>query len=240
MRQYRFYRNFIEADDLKKIEITVKETDILFLLDRSISRDFLKEKIIKYRDDIESYIKTNGEFFTTLEPLDVSEDAPPIVKEMADVAKKTGIGPMAGVAGAISDFLGRDLLGLCSEVIIENGGDIFLKSEKARYIRIYTGEFNPYKRLNLEVKSEGKLLGVCTSSGKIGHSLSFGNADLVTVISDRAVLADSVATQTANLVKTKTDIEKAVDFAKNILGVKGVVIIFDDVLASFGEIQFVT
>jgi len=239
MGQYRFYRNFIEADDLKKIEITVKETDILLLLDKEIEKDFLRERIIKYREDISEYIKRDRRFLVSLEPLEVEDSAPEIVKEMSLAGKLAGTGPMAGVAGAISDFLGRDLLNLCSEVIIENGGDIFLKSEKARYIRIYTGEFNPHKRLNLEVKSEGKPLGVCTSSGKIGHSLSFGNADSVTIISDRAVLADSIATQTANLIKTKADIKKAVDFAKNILGTRGAVIAFDNILASFGEIQFI-
>jgi hypothetical protein len=41
------------------------------------------------------------------------------------------------------------------------------------------------------------------------------------------------------LVKKKDDIKRAIGFAKNIRGVKGAVIIIDDVMASFGEIQFV-
>jgi ApbE superfamily uncharacterized protein (UPF0280 family) len=237
--QERFYRSFIQVEDLKKIEITVEQTDILFLLDKEISKDFLRERIIKYRKDIQGYIKRDKRFLASLEPLDILDDAPEIVKEMSKAARLAGVGPMAAVAGGICDFLGRDLLNLCSEVIIENGGDIFLRSERPRVIGIYAGNSSFSGKVGIKIESEGNPVGICTSSGRIGHSLSFGNADSVTIISDRATLADSVATQTANLVKKKDDIKKAIGFAKNVRGVKGAVIIIDDVMASFGEIQFV-
>lgn len=237
--QERFYRSLIQAEDLKKIEVTVKETDILFLLDKEIEKDFLRERIIKYRKDIQDYLKKDKRFLVSLEPLEISDDAPEIVKEMGFASRLAGTGPMAAISGAIADFLGKDLSNLCSEVIVENGGDIFLKSGRSRVIGIYPGNNIFSGKVKIKIESKDIPLGICTSSGRVGHSLSFGNADSVTIFSDRAVLSDALATRIANLVKKKNDIKKAINFAKNIRGVKGAVIIVDDLLASFGEIQFV-
>lgn len=237
--QRRFYRDWVVQRDLYLTHIMEKETDLQILTDKPLEKDFVKEKIRLYRWDIENYINKDSRFLTALKPMEVELTAPAIVKEMSNSAKRANVGPMAAVAGAVAEFLGRDLLKKgYKDVIIENGGDIFLKIRKSRHIGIYAGNSRLWNKLALTIKAKDTPLGVCTSSGTIGHSLSFGRADSVVIISRDTVLADSVATATANRVNSKADLGKAMDFARSIKGICGVIIIFKENLVSWGKIQF--
>lgn len=239
--QRRFYRDWVSNKDLYLARIMVKETDLQILVDKPIDKDFLEEKVNAYHRHIEDYISRDKRFLTTLKPIEVEFNAPPIVKEMAKAAKRANVGPMASVAGAIAEFLGKDLLKKgYKEVIIENGGDIFLKTRKIRTIAIYTGRPKLWRQLVLKIKPQDTPLGVCTSSGTIGHSLSFGCADSVVILSKDASLADAVATATGNLIQSENELKKALDFAKSIRGILGVVIIIKNHLVSWGKVEFAT
>jgi ApbE superfamily uncharacterized protein (UPF0280 family) len=237
--QRRFYRDWVNAKDLHLARIVDKETDLQILTDRPIDKDFVKARLRLYRFAIENYIAKDRRFLTALKPLKVELNAPVIVKEMSRCADKANVGPMAGVAGAIAGFLGRDLLREgYKDVIIENGGDIFLKTVKRRLIGIYSGRSKLWNRLSLKIKPSDTPLGICTSSGRIGHSLSFGLADSVIILSKNACLADAVATAAGNLVKSRQDLKMALNFARAIRGVIGVVIIIKDNLISWGQTEF--
>lgn len=176
--QRRFYRDWVKNKDLHLAHIVTKETDLEILTDKPIDKKFIAEKIHLYRWQIENYISRDPRFLTSLKPIPIELDASFIVKEMAQAAKKANVGPLATVAGAIAEFIGRDLLKSgYRDVIIENGGDIFLKTRKARAIGIYAGKSRLWNNLSLKIKPENMPIGICTSSGKIGHSLSFGCAD---------------------------------------------------------------
>jgi len=235
----RTYRRWVKSDDLITFEVTEGETDLLILAAEDL-RMKSREAVLFYRRDIEDYIKAAPDFFTSLGPVEAKRDAPRIVKAMIDASKKAGVGPMAAVAGAMAEFVGRELLKFSDEVIIENGGDIFMKTLKARRLGVYAGDKSPFTgRLALEIEPDGKGLGICTSSGTVSHSLSFGNADAALIISDNASLADAMATATGNVVKRAEDIEKGISFAKSVSGVRGVLIIVGDKLGSWGEIRLV-
>ena len=124
------------------------------------------------------------------------------------------------------------------DVIIENGGDIFLKTRKTRTIGIYAGKSKLWNTLKLKVSPKDTPIGVCTSSGTVGHSLSFGCADSVIILSKNTALADAVATAVGNMVHTKKDLQKAVDFARVIKGIVGVVIILKNNMISWGKVEF--
>jgi ApbE superfamily uncharacterized protein (UPF0280 family) len=235
--QKRFYRDWVKSKDLHLAQIIERETDLQILTDKPLDKDYVKERIRLYRWDIENYIDKDRRFLTALKPLAVELNAPKIIKEMAKQSKKANVGPMATVAGTVAQFLGKDLLKKgYQDVIIENGGDIFLKTRKIRKIGLYSGRSKLWNRLSLKIKPKDTPLGICTSSGTIGHSLSFGAADSVLVLSKNAALADAVATACGNRVKSKQDLQGAVDFAKSIKGVLGIVIIIKNHLVSWGEI----
>jgi ApbE superfamily uncharacterized protein (UPF0280 family) len=239
--QRRFYRDWAKSEDLYFTHIIERETDLEILTNKPLDRDFIKERVHLYRGDIENYINKDRRFLTTLKPLEVEINAPLIVKEMAISAKRANVGPMSSVAGAIAGFLGRDLLSKgYKEVIIENGGDIFLRTTKMRIIGIYAGRSKLWNKLGLKIRPQDTPLGICTSSGTIGHSLSFGCADSVVILAKTAALADAVATATCNRASSKESLSGALNFARAIKGVCGVIIILKNNLISWGKIKFVS
>ncbi len=237
--QRRFYRDWAGSKDLKFTHIIAKETDLEIFTNRAVDKEQICEQIRLYRWDIENYINKDPRFLTTLRPISVEINAPRIIQEMACVAKKADVGPMASVAGAIAEFLGKGLLKQgYKDVIVENGGDIFLKTSKRRSVGLYAGRSKLWNKLRLNIKPKDTPLGICTSSATIGHSLSFGCADSVVVLSRSTVLADAVATATCNKIKSKEDLKPALDYAKSVPGVAGVIIIVKNNLISWGKVEF--
>jgi ApbE superfamily uncharacterized protein (UPF0280 family) len=236
MYQPRTYRHWVRGKDLVAFNVTVKETDLYIRASKNLKSKALRI-VTKYREALEGYIGRHPSFLTALEPLPVGDDAPRIVKLMADSAAKAGVGPMASVAGAIAELVGNELLDFSPEVIIENGGDIFLKSLRNRTVSIYAGTSPLTGKIGLVVEAEHTPLGICTSSGTVGHSLSYGKADAAVVVAPSAALADAAATAIGNTIKEIDDIQKGIDLAMNIEDLKGVLIIKDERIGLWGEIQ---
>jgi len=238
MYQPRTYRHWVKGDDLVGFGVVVKETD-LYLRAASNLRRKAHRMVLKYRGRLERYIAHHPDFLTSLEPVEVEAEAPKIVSDMAGAARLAGVGPMAAVAGAIAGFVGGELLEFSPEVIVENGGDIFLKSLRPRIIGVFAGDSPLTGKLGLQIEPEDTPLGICTSSGTVGHSLSFGRADAAIVLAESATLADAAATAIGNRVSDVADIEGAIEFAQSIGQLKGVVIIKDDKLGVWGEVKLV-
>jgi len=236
MYQPRTYRHWVKGNDLAAFEVTVKETD-LYLRARSDLKKEAHELVLKYRQTLEEYIEGHPLFLTSLEPVAVEKDAPPLVADMAEAARKAGVGPMAAVAGAIAEAVGKGLSAFSQEVIVENGGDIYLKSLIKRRIGIYAGQSPLTGRVGLEIEGKETPLGVCTSSGTVGHSLSFGRADAVVVLSLSTALADAAATAIGNLIRQPEDIPGGIEFARGIGGLRGVVIIQGEQVGVWGELK---
>ena len=236
--QERFYRRWASADDLVSQEVIVGETDIFISAERDIIE--IAEKIVKkYRGEIEDYIKLHPQFKASLEPLDLDSPAPDIIKDMIRASKLAGVGPMASVAGAVAEFVGKELLSYSRQIIIENGGDIFVKSVVERTVGIFAGNSALTNKFFIRIKPQDTPLGICTSSGTVGHSLSFGKADACVIISKSTSLADAVATAACNRVKKIEDIRSSLEFAMSIIGVRGVLIIYKKDFGVSGDIELV-
>ena len=237
MYKERRYRNWVQSEDLVSFEVKEKETDLFISATKNLAKQ-ARESILNNRSQIERYIQKDERFYSSLEPVKVSQEAPLIVKVMAQAAQHAGVGPMAAVAGAIAEFVGKDLLAFTPEMIVENGGDVFIRTTKKRSLGIYAGPDSPFTgNLVLEIEPRENGLGVCTSSGTVSHSLSFGRSDVALIMSEDTALADAVATATGNTLKSPDDIKKAIDFAKSIKGITGVLVIFKDKMGSWGEIK---
>jgi len=236
MFEPRTYRHRVKGNDLIPFNIVEKETDLYIRASKNLKRKAYK-LVLKYRSMLEKYIERNPSFLTSLKPMPVTEDAPHIVKAMSESAERAGVGPMAAVAGAIAEFVGNELSTYSPEVIVENGGDIYLKSLTKRIVGVYAGKSPLSDKIGLEINAEDTPLGICTSSGTVGHSLSYGEADAVVVLSGSATLADAAATAIGNLITHPSDIPRGIEFAEGVGGLKGVVIIKDDRLGLWGEVK---
>jgi ApbE superfamily uncharacterized protein (UPF0280 family) len=238
MREPRFYRHWIKDSGLISFNVAVEQTDLYIRSQRNLKNKAL-DSVLKHRGSIEAYIGRHPLFLTTLDPYQAESEAPAIVKEMAKASQLAGVGPMAAVAGAIAEAVGRDLLAFSPEVIVENGGDIFLKISEKRLVGIYAGQSSFTKKIALEIMPGETPLGIGTSSGTLGHSLSLGSADAVIGLASSAALADATATAIGNMVKATDDIPKAIEQAQNIQGLSGVVIIIGDRMGVWGRVKIV-
>ncbi len=236
MYQPRTYRQWVEDEDLVSFVVVINETDLFIRAKENLYRKAVK-RTQKYRNQIEEYIAYHPEFVSSFTPIAIEEHASEIVRNMGNAGMLVGTGPMAAVAGAIAESVGKDLLAYSSEIIVENGGDIFLKAEKKRFVGIYAGESGLSGKLALEILPEDTPLGICTSSGTVGHSISFGKADAVTVISPSASVADAAATAIGNIVKTVDDINKGIEFARAVPGIEGILIIVGNKMGLWGKVR---
>ncbi len=238
MYEPRTYRHSIKDTGLVSFTAVVKETDLYIRAHSDLTAQALAA-IDEYRLPLEDYIRCHPLFLHSLEPVEVEPDAPPIVKLMAAAALQANVGPMAAVAGAFAELVGGKLLEHSPEVIVENGGDIFIKTDRKRIIGIYAGDSPLSDKLGIEVEPVKTPQGICTSSGTVGPSLSLGLADAVVVLSRSAALADAAATAIGNRVKSADDITSALEHGQKITGVTGIVIIVGEKLGAWGDVELV-
>ena len=234
--QPKVYRHWVEGKDLAEFTVTVKETDLYIRASSDLSRK-ARRIVQKYRRHLEEYIEQDPDFVKSLKPLPTPAEAPRIVRDMLEAGHKANVGPMAAVAGVVAEYVGQELLEFSPEIIVENGGDIFLKIKRKRVIGIYAGDSPLTGKLGLEIKPQDTPMGICTSSGTVGHSLSYGKADAVVVTAGSAVLADAAATSICNRVKTPDDINPAIEYGGSIAGLRGIVIIFDNSIGVWGDVK---
>jgi ApbE superfamily uncharacterized protein (UPF0280 family) len=235
-RTYRLNHN---SAGLIGFEVAYNETD-LHVQAMNNCKGHALELIKKGRHYIETYARLNPGFLQSLSPLPEDPSAPDIVQEMLAAGRIAGTGPMAAVAGAIAKYVGEGILPENEEVIVENGGDIYICLKRSFVAGIYAGDSVFSKKVGMRIETKGSAVGLCTSSGSIGHSLSFGKADAVTVLAASPVLADAAATAACNMVRTSGDIKYVMDWIRAIQGVMDCVIILGDKLSAFGDLELVS
>ncbi len=234
----RTYRRRARTKDLVSFQVAVKETDLWVSAERSLENE-TRDLILDHRHQLERYIQSHPDFLTTLQPYPQDPYAPSLVRDMIEATRGVGVGPMASVAGAIAQYVAKGLQQWTDQVIVENGGDIFLKANRPVTVSIFAGESPLSGKIGLVIPNEKMPLGICSSSATVGHSLSAGVADLVCLLSPSAVLADGAATALGNRIKSKTDLEKVATWADQIEGIMGGLVIVRDKMATWGEIELV-
>ncbi len=239
MFQNRTYRQHHQKKGLVSFEITVKETNLNIQADKELSKEAVRY-VLEVRNQLEAYIKLHPEFATTLLPYKDNGLVPEPIHRMIDAGRLVNVGPMAAVAGMVAQYTGEKLLSLTHEVLVENGGDIFVKSDTDTVFSIFAGK-SPFSMVTgIKIKKQETPYGLCTSSGTVGHSKSFGTADAVAVLSNSCTLADAAATALCNRVKARKDIESVINAGKAVPGLRGIVIIKGDAIGAWGDLELVS
>jgi ApbE superfamily uncharacterized protein (UPF0280 family) len=223
MNHKRVYRTFVHKEASLHICCDAFET--------------VTGEIVRQRAILEEYIRRHPRFQHSLEPITLLADAPDVARRMARAADIVGVGPMAAVAGAMAQLAAEAALEAGSEeAIVDNGGDIYLKTVEPVIIGLYPGKSERIGRLAFSLQASDTPLSICSSSGKMGHSLSLGFCDLATVVAKDAALADAAATLTGNLVKTVDDVEPALNKIVSLEGINGVMIVKDGHVGLAGKL----
>lgn len=217
-----------------------KETHMVLKCDLEKGFDVAKLAVLKSRFILETYIKNHPNFKFALEIDRTDPDAPEFIKKMMDAGIKAGVGPMASVAGGISEEATEAMIfNKCSSAMVENGGDISIKGKKEVKIGIFAGGKETAEKTGFRIKPEELPLGICTSAGNVGPSISFGNADAVVVFSKSAFLSDAAATAIGNIVKINDpegSIQNALEKAESIDGVMGCLVFIDKLVGKTGNL----
>lgn len=215
----RFYRKWTRTSPLRRFRATDGSSDLEIAAGCDCTETACR-LLRRARGAVEDRIGRDPHFGTSLAPLPVSGREPEPVASMLRAGREWDVGPMAAVAGSIAGFVGRGLSGR-GPVVVENGGDIYARGPGKLVVRLYAGEESPFGRVVEFCVDASGGVGVCTSSGRVGPSLSLGRADAVTVVAHNPATADAAATALANRVAFSADVEGAVEAAVSAPSVRG-------------------
>lgn len=235
----RSYRSRFSNDERRWFCVKFLESDLWIGVDNGSYRASMEADtyamLVDLRRQMDAYLLMDPQYKTALTPYDAGLEAPNILKEMSRVSHKTGIGPMSAVAGAvakkIADFLGTQ------EVIVENGGDIYAQAASDMDISVFAGQSPLSEKIGLHIPAAEFPLGICTSSGTVGPSLSLGRADAVMIVCKDVLLADSYATAMANRIKTVNDLQSVIDRISALPEILGAIAVKDDRMAITGRFE---
>jgi len=238
MYQERTYRKLIESPKLIPYRVVVKETDLMVYTATKLEAE-TRELVLEHRGYVEAFIKSHPDFAKALIPWQFDGPAPGIIVNMLKAARNSGVGPMAAIAGAVAEQVGHGLLKLTDQVIIENGGDVFIKTNSSVTVGIFAGRSPLSLRFGIRLNNRSKPEAVCTSSGTMGHSLSRGKADAVCVVADSCPIADAAATSIGNLIDSSADIDSAIKTGRRIGELRAIVAIVGEKIGMWGDLEIV-
>jgi hypothetical protein len=241
--EQRTYRTQFNTSRFTGFQVKYLETDLWIGVDSDSfmeeMKDVAQRKIENLRQKLDKYIEKEPLFKKSLKPFQPAENAPAEAREMAEAAKKAGIGPMSAVAGLFAREVGNEIIQNFSvgELVIENGGDIYVQLKNDLVLSVFAGESELSEKIGLVIPPVKDKLGICTSAGTVGPSLSFGKADAVVVVCGDILLADSFATAFGNKVKIPNDVEKEINQSEKYPEILAMLIICEDQIGIRGEFE---
>ena len=234
---FRSYRErCVPRENERTFQILVEETDLRVTCVEDLSLPML-ELVTALRGQIKAWIRVQPEFRTSLAPLPVPAGAPEIVRRMAAGAEAAGVGPFAAVAGTVAHMVAESFVGRSPDLIVENGGDIYIYSRRERFVGLLPDPRG--EPVRVRIRPEDCPVSLCASSAHIGHSLSLGKGDLAVVRATDGALADACATMLCNMLREAKDVERATRRAESMrkAGVQGVFLQCAERIGIWGKME---
>ena len=202
----RHYRGICNpGPDELSYQVVIEQSD-LFIISRTDVKSMILDRLNIIRREIKGYIYLNPDFSSSLIPVEVKVNSPEIIRNMAHAAELFGVGPMAAVAGAISQDIADHVSNISPDILVENGGDIFVHSTKDRTVGLLPHPDEPVT-LGIKIPGAETPCAICSSSSTIGHSLSLGHGDLVAARSKSGAIADAAATAICNMLHSRHSLD---------------------------------
>lgn len=230
--------------NIYKNHFSEKESDVTIISESKNAILKAKHQFFYHRELLEKYTIKNSNFLRSFKPIKVSSPHE-IINLMVRYSWICNVGPMATVAGALADLMLSSMKKNEEDFIparvalVENGGEIAIDSEKLMKIALYAGENKLNLNIGFIIEQNDCPIGIATSSATVGHAISLGQADAVTIFAENATLADGAATRIANLVKGD-DIEKsiktALDATEDIPGIRAALISRENKVGQIGKL----
>lgn len=216
-------------------KLEIQETALTIVSERRFVASAV-EAAKSARLDIERQIRKDRFFLTTLEPYEQKLCASEVTRRMCEATGLAGVGPMASVAGAIAQVTLEAMVAQgCRQAWVDNGGDIALTLESPATVEVFARPGSE-KAFAFELERTDGIMGICSSSGRLGHSISFGDSDIALAIADDAITADAFATALGNRVTDKASLTSCFEVLRDSSRVKGGLAMIDDAVALYGTV----
>lgn len=229
----RTYRSRVAPEGLVTFEVVRAETDLMIAAERDL-RSEAAALVEDVRSTLDAYVASHPRFAESFVPVEVEPDAPVIVRAMAAAGAAAGVGPMAAVAGAVAEHVARGLAPISPEVVVENGGDVYVMGSRDRVAALHAGASPLSGSVGVVLPGSDLPLAACTSSATVGPSVSLGSADAALVVARDGALADAVASLVGNRVHGPEDVEAAMEAGRAVPGVLGVVVVVGETMGAWG------
>jgi ApbE superfamily uncharacterized protein (UPF0280 family) len=184
-------------------------------------------------EQLQSYSVRNPAFRTSKRPVEVPDDAPPVAREMAEVAASAGVGPVFTVQGALIDHVGRYLIRNVHEVLVSSGGDHFIRSRKRLKLPVSRGLDGG--GLSVIVDPTRGVAGVSTTLGK--GALPAETVDGLAVVASSCALADAAAAAAMAILARHDSFQRALAYLQRIEGVRGAVVVEGERIGVTGGVE---
>ncbi len=227
-----------------KLSYIEKESNLTIISESKKAILRAKKTFYHHRKILEKFVALNDEFLTSFSPVKTDSEYE-VIQLMSEAGYICNVGPMAAVAGALADLMlaamkySDNIKQTPIVALVENGGEIAIDSEEPMKIALYAGENKLNFNLGFLIEKKDCPIGIATSSATIGHAISLGEADAVTIFAKNASLADAAATRIANEVKGE-DLEKsikdALDHVDDLADVYGAFISRGDKIGKTGRV----
>jgi len=236
----RIYRGAMAAPEgWVSFTVRYRQSDLMVQAPVDVKRE-AERLLLEARVQVEGYGELRPDFLDSHAPLGPDPLAPPVVRDMLQAAAHAGVGPMAAVAGAVAQYVGGHITRLCGEVVVENGGDLYLCARRPLVVGVFAGGSPVSGRIAIRVGEDRMPVGIATSSASVGHSWSYGAADAACVMASDAALADAVATALCNRVRRVSEVERGLSWAMGVPGVRGALVILGETLGVEGDLELVS
>lgn len=237
---HRAYRETIrpQAGEVT-FQVVLEHTDLFVTAERDLAEPML-DLVRSLRGELKSFMLLTPGFRESLAPVPAPETAPLVARMMAQAAAAVNVGPMAAVAGTFAQLVADHFAPLSPNILVENGGDIYLHSTRPRVVALL-GDPASGARLGLRLSRRDFPVSLCASSATIGPSLSLGQGELVVVRSRSGAFADAAATALANLIDSGDDLDLVLAQARKLapLGLEGVFAQAGGKLGVWGKMELV-
>jgi ApbE superfamily uncharacterized protein (UPF0280 family) len=218
----------------KPQSFTLQVQDILFRV--TAPEEYYEEcraAALSVWEQLSAYSVRDPQFRTSKRPVDVRDDAAPLIREMAETARMAGVGPVFTIQGAITDHVGRYLARSLPEVLVSSGGDYFIRSKRRMKLVVHhTPDGRP---LSVVVDPRHATNGVSTTFGR--DQLPARSVDGLTVLASSCMLADAASAAAMAILSRPNELRQALAYLREIPGLHGAVVFQGERIGVVGGLE---
>jgi ApbE superfamily uncharacterized protein (UPF0280 family) len=186
-------------------------------------------------EQMESYGVRHREFRTSKRPVAVGDDAPEIVREMAESARVAGVGPAFTIQGAVTDCVGRFLALRQTEVLVSNGGDYFAITRRRARLVVHAGSEGGAESIAIVINPDLGAQGISTTMGRL--YLPSASTDGLVVVATSCILADAAAAAASAILRRDDSLKPALQYLTRLTGVHGAMVVRGQSIGLAGALE---